>query len=650
MSLLDHILGKPLASTDEEGQKIGVAAGIPVLGLDGLSSAAYGPEAALAILVPLGMVGIRYIVPISAVILALLGILYLSYRQTIAAYPQGGGSYTVARENLGVRAGLLAAAALMVDYILNVAVGISAGIGALVSAVPAMHAHILLLCLVTLALITLVNLRGLRESGIAFGLPTYLFAGTLLIAIAIGLFKALSEHGHLAPVVPPPPLPAAAAGVTLWLLMRSFASGCTAMTGVEAVSNAVGAFREPAVKNAQRTLTAIVVLLALLLAGIAFLSRAYGIGAMNQADPAYQSVLSQMVAAVMGRGAFYYVTIAAVLAVLALSANTSFAGFPRLCRLVAEDNFLPHSFANVGRRLVFSNGIAVLAALSAGILIIFGGITDRLIPLFAVGAFGAFTLSQMGMVVHWMRHRARGSGLSMLVNGVGAAATAAALAVILVAKFVEGAWMTVVLIPVILAIFLAVRRHYDYVQRRIRCGHPLDLRNLTQPIVIVPVSEWTNVTERAVRFAMRLSTEVIAVHVAVRVDEDIAALRAKWHWAVEGPASQIDLAPPRLAILPSPYRRLFIPLLDFVGDVRARHPDRVIAVIIPELVETHWWENLLHNHRATVLKGLLLLRGGQRVVVINVPWYLDDTLAAQAVAVARPAAAGSVDASTPGSR
>jgi amino acid transporter len=623
MSILDRILGKPLATWEAEDEKISVFAGIPILGLDGLSSAAYGPEAALAILIPLGAAGLSYIGPITLVILAILIVLYLSYRQTISAYPKGGGSYTVARENLGVSAGLLAAAALMLDYILNVAVGISAGIGALVSAVPALHSHILALCLATLVLITLVNLRGLRESGVAFAAPTYLFVGSLAVILVIGIVQAVMHGGKPVAVVPPPALPAATAGYSFWLIMRSFASGCTAMTGVEAVSNGVSAFAEPAVENAQRTLTAIVGILALLLAGIAYLAHAYGVGAMDQLSPGYQSIISQLTAAVVGRGVLYYVTLGSVLAVLTLSANTSFAGFPRLCRLIAEDGYLPHGFANVGRRLVYSYGIIILAVLSGLLLILFGGITDRLIPLFAVGAFGAFTLSQAGMVVHWRRKGGSHSGIARIVNGVGALATAVALAVILIAKFVEGAWITIVIIPTILALFAAVRRHYDHVARATACFRPMNFTRMDAPMVIVPIKDWSTVAERALRFAMRLSPDVIAVHIVI--SEDVAdALTDCWQDNVEQPAKRANLTPPVLKVIASPYRRLFKPMLDYINELKREHPDRILAVVVPELVEHHWLSLLLHNHRATSLKACLWLYGDARTVVINVPWYLHE--------------------------
>ena len=623
MSLADKLLGRPLSSAQAEEEKIGVWAGIPILGLDGLSSSAYGPEAALTLLVPLGAVGLAWIGPITLVILGLLLLLYLSYRQTIGAYPLGGGSYTVAKENLGTRFGLLAAAALMIDYILNVAVGISAGVGALVSAVPALHPHILLLCLAILAVIVFVNLRGTRESGLAFGLPTYLFVASLGLVLVAGVVEALLHGGHPRPVVAPPRLGPPLQAASLWLLMRSFASGCTAMTGVEAVSNGVKYFKLPTVPNARRTLTAIVALLGLLLGGIAYLARAYHVGAMDQEQPGYQSVLSQLVGAVAGRGAIYYVTLASILTVLALSANTSFAGFPRLCRIVSEDGFLPRSFGTVGRRLVYSNGIAVLAVLSGVLLILFRGITDRLIPLFAVGAFGAFTLSQAGMVVHWRR---AGGGaharMAMAINGVGAAATGIALAVILVAKFVEGAWMTVVLVPAILALFAGVKRHYRRVLRQIACLRPLDFSGLEPPIVVVPIETWNMLSVKALRFGLRISDDVRAVHVGVS-EEKRQALREQWDLDVEQPAQREGRPAPCLIVLSSPYRRLFLPLIDFVKQLGKENPTREIAVLIPELVERRWYEAFLHNHRAEVLKARLLLEDLERVALVNIPWYLE---------------------------
>jgi amino acid transporter len=621
VSFVDKLLGKALRSSQAEEEKIGVWAGIPILGLDGLSSSAYGPEAALTLLVPLGAAGLAFIGPITLVILGLLLLLYLSYRQTIGAYPQGGGSYTVAKENLGTRAGLLAAAALMIDYILNVAVGISAGVAALVSAVPSLHRHTLLLCLAILAVISVVNLRGMREPGLAFGLPTYLFIASLGLVLIVGVVEALLHGGHPRPLAPLPPLGPPIQAASLWLLMRSFASGCTAMTGVEAVSNGVKYFEQPTVPNARRTLTAIVAILGLLLGGIAYLARAYHLGAMDQEKPGYQSVLSQLVAAVAGRGVIYYVTLASILAVLALSANTSFADFPRLCRIISEDGFLPRSFGTVGRRLVYSNGILVLAVLSGVLLILFGGITDRLIPLFAVGAFSAFTLSQAGMVMHWRRAGGPHSKVAMAINGLGAVATGVALAVILVAKFAEGAWMTVVLVPVILALFAGVKRHYRRVLRQIACLRPLDFAGLEPPVVVVPIETWNMLSAKALRFGLRISNDVRAVHVGVS-EAKRQALQEQWDLDVEQPARRDGRQAPRLIVLPSPYRRYFLPLIDFVRQLEKDNPASEIAVIIPELVERHWYEAFLHNHRAEVLKARLLLEDLERVALVNIPWYL----------------------------
>jgi amino acid transporter len=624
MPLTDILFGRHLA-TDEEGeQRVGVLAGIPMLGLDALSSAAYGPEAALALLIPLGTRGPSYIGPISGVIIALLAVVYFSYRQTIAAYPHGGGSYTVAKENLGTTAGLLAAAALMLDYVLVVAVGISAGVGALISAIPALQPYTLALCLGILTLITVVNLRGVRESGIAFMLPTYLFTVTLLAVIAIGIVKTVLAGGQSPqPVDAPAPLGAPESAAGLWILMRSFASGCTAMTGVEAVSNGVSAFREPAVPHAQRTLTAIIVLLAVLLAGIAFLCWAYDIGATDPDKQRYDSTLSQLTAAVVGRGLFYYVTIGSVLCVLALSANTGFADFPRLCRVIAMDGFLPHSFSHRGRRLVYSSGILVLAGLAAVLLIAFGGITDNLIPLFAVGAFLAFTLSQAGMVAHWAKLGGPGWRTSFAINAAGAASTAVALTIVAVSKFVDGAWVVILLIPCLVFLFLSVRSHYRYVGREVATAAPLDACGLEPLVVLLPIRGWSAITRKALRLAMKISPNIYALHVAD--DEDtMADLEDTWEQRVRDPATAAGVAPPKLIIIYSPYRKLFGPLKQVVTDLQKAHPNRDLAVMVPELVPTRWYHFLLHNQTASVIKAYLLFSGFRRVVVINVPWYLSE--------------------------
>jgi amino acid transporter len=620
MSLFHFVAGKPLATSEERAEHIGPISGIPVFGLDALSSAAYGPEAALTLLIPLGMLGIAYIVPISFAIIALLAIVYFSYRQTIDAYPNGGGSYTVAHENLGENAGLLAAAALMIDYILNAAVGISAGVEALTSAFPSLLPHTLAFCLAILVILTVINMRGTKDTGVAFLIPTYMFIATLLVVIGVGAVRAIVAHGHPVPVIAPPHLQVATSMFSLWLLAKVFSSGCTAMTGVEAVSNGVAAFREPTQVNAKRTLTIIIVLLIVFLAGIALLCRAYDIGATDPTSNGYQSILSQLISAVMGRGWFYYVGSASILAVLALSANTSYADFPRLARAIAMHDYLPHVFKIRGRRLLYSHGIIALVGFTAALLIAFGGITDRLIPLFAIGAFLAFTLSQAGMVMHWRRLGGKGAFRRMVINGVGAVATGITLIVVLVAKFSAGAWIVAILIPVLIFIMLAVKRHYRSVDHAIVIESPIRVENLTPPLVIVPLDRWTRITEKGLRFAMKISDEVEAVHVDAEDCRD--EVNAMWQRNVATPIAQAGLSVPKLILLSSPYRFVLLPLLEHILQVEKNHPDRQIAVLVPELVVKHWWHTPLHNQRAQVLKLLLLVRGNQRVIVINIPWYL----------------------------
>jgi amino acid transporter len=622
MELVEVLLGPALATEDEKAERIGPAKGIPIFGLDALSSVAYGPEAALTLLIPLGMAGIGYIVPISASIIILLTIVYFSYRQTIMAYPQGGGSYTVASENLGVWPGLLAAASLMVDYVLTAAVGISAGVGALVSAVPSLQPYTLPMCLGILVLLTLINLRGVRETGGVFLFPTYLFIACLLAAIILGLAKTLAAGGHPVPVVAAPKLhgPVEAAGA--WLLLRAFSSGCTAMTGVEAVSNGVMAFREPSSKTARTTLTITVGVLIAMLAGLAFLVRAYGIGATPPGEPGYDSVLSQLIAAIAGKSVFYWVSIGAILVVLSLSANTAFADFPRLSRAIAQNGFLPHPLALRGRRLVFEKGIYALALLAGGLLILFGGITDRLIPLYAVGAFMAFTLSQAGMVMHWKRVGGRGFRRNMMVNGLGATATAITVAVVLMTKFIEGAWITLLLIPGLILMMRSVKRHYDRVAREIDTRAPANAEGLRPPLVVLPMERWNIVTANAIRFAWTISPDVRALH--IECEEETGELCQRWAELVEAPARQAGLPPPELVLLKSPFRWVIGPIVDWVVGFEKDNPDRSVTVLVPELVESRWYYNLLHNNRSEILKAMLLFKGNQRINVVTIPWHLED--------------------------
>ncbi len=618
MRTLDLLFGRPLPTSEERAEQIGPSAGLPIFGLDALSSAAYGPEAALTLLIPLGVTGVHHIVRVTTAIIILLIIVYFSYRQTIEAYPHGGGSYTVATENLGKGPGLLAAAALMIDYILTAAVGISAGVGALISAVPSLHQHTLVICLGILLILTLVNMRGVRDTGVAFLVPTYLFLGTLLIVILLGGFHVLVDKGHPVPVVPPPALPPVTTALTWWLLLKVFSSGCTAMTGVEAVSNGVMAFREPTTKNAKTTLTIIIALLIVLLAGIAFLCRAYGIGATDPGSAGYQSVLSQLTAAVAGKGIFYWITIGSILLVLSLSANTAFADFPRLTRAIALNNYLPHVFILRGRRLLFSYGIVALVIFTGALLILFGGVTDRLIPLYAIGAFLAFTLSQAGMVVHWYK-QGNATG-RMIVNGIGAAATGLTLLVVLVAKFLDGAWVTALLVPAMILLMSLVRKHYDHTSKETAYPLPLRVDGLRPPRMIIPMDKWNRISEKGLRFALAISPDVEVVHVECGEDED--SVCQQWDEMVMPPIRAAGLPEPRLTTIKSPYRFVIQPFVDHVLAEQKKSGDRQIAVLVPELVVKHWYENLLHNQRANMLKLMLLVRGNEKVIVINIPWYL----------------------------
>ena len=621
MSLLDKILGRPLASWEKEKESLSVWTGVPVLGLDALASTGYGPEAGLTILLPLGLLGLKYFPIIVIIIVVKLLTLYLSYRQTAAAYPGGGGAYIVASDNLGKRCGVWSAVMLLLDYLLNVCVGIAAGIGAVVSAVPVLQPYVLTLCLVVLVTITFLNLRGVRQTGLTFVGPVAVFVLFMGAALLIGLVKVWLSGGHPQPIMPPPPIPPATASVNPWILLAAFANGATALTGIEAVSNGVPLFRKPTVPNAQWTLTIIMLILGSFLLAIAYLCPAYHIGAMDENQPGYQSILSQIVAAVAGRGVFYYIALCSIFIVLTYSAQTSFADFPRVCRLLAENSFLPLYFAKRGRRLVFSHGIIFLAVISGLLLIAFGGVTDALIPLFAVGAFGAFFFSQAGMVVHWLRKKGRGYRTKLIYNGLGAITTGAALVIIVSAKFFEGAWMTVLFIPVLTLLLFAINRHYQKLARVVEQPLELQAAKMQPPLVLIPFSGWNRVSERAVRFGLLMSDDVTAIHVSAW-EKDDPNLREIWAEKVEKPAEAANFAVPRLLIIPSPYRSIEVPIINFIKKIRKKEPERLVAVIIPELVEPHWYEYILHNLHAARLRASIFKERDRRTVVINAPWYL----------------------------
>ena len=441
-----------------------------------------------------------------------------------------------------------------------------------------------------------------------------------MIVIGVGAWQVLHSGGHPHPVTPLPAIPAPIALVSWWLIAKVFSSGCTAMTGVEAVSNGVMAFRDDTRRNAKITLTIIIVLLAALLAGIALLCRAYGIAATDPGSRGYESVLSMLTRAVMGHGWFYYVTIASVLLVLALSANTAFADFPRLTRAIALDDYMPRVFLLRGRRLLYSWGIYVLVALTALLLIVFGGITDRLIPLFAIGAFMAFTLSQAGMVMHWKR---RGNApVHMFVNGLGAVATGITAVVVLVAKFVEGAWITALLIVAMILLMRAVKRHYVRVNREVDLDRPIVPAEVTEPIVVLPIDRWSRISEKALSFALSMSNDIRCLHVQTSDEPD--EICRDWERDVAAPLRAAGRCVPKLEILQSPFRYVLAPVIDYVLKAERESSFHKICVLVPELVVRHWWQNLLHNRRADMLKVILLMRGNRRIIVINIPWYLED--------------------------
>jgi amino acid transporter len=629
MRLADFLFGRPIPTDEDEVERVGPLAGVGILGLDALASAAYGPEALLTALIPLGAAASGYLTPLSVIIIVLLVVLGVSYSQTVKAYPNGGGAYTVAQENLGVRASLVAAAALSLDYVLNVAVAISAGVGALTSVFPAVLPHSLGACLAVLGLLTLINLRGVRSTGVAVLVPTYLFIVCLLGVLVWGLL------GHAVPApAPNPHADRAALGPAssvssgwplTWLLLEAFANGCTAMTGVEAVSNGVPIFKRPSVVGARRTLILIVTILISLLAGIAFLARKNGIVATPPGVPGYESVLSQITASVLGRGALYHLTMGSIILVLGLSANTSFADFPRVCRLLARDKFLPEPFVHRGRRLAFSHGIWVLAALSAILLITFDGITDHLIPLFALGALSAFTMSQVGMVAHCRKLAGGAARFAGAINLLGAIATGSMLAIVLVSKLSHGAWISIVLVGGMLLLFRAIRRHYDFIATATETPATLEVGPLDPPVAVVPMRRWDAVSIKALLVAMGISREVIVVQ-ALLGDREVDDLRPRWPELVEQPAQRLGVPAPVLVVRHSEYRSVFTPLLDVVDEIATRNAGRPIAVVVPELVEARWYQYFLHGQTAPLLRHQLRARGGPHLVIVNTPWFLRDWL------------------------
>jgi amino acid transporter len=603
MSILKRlIVGAPMPLAQARHERLSKTVALAVFSSDAMSSVAYATEEILLILVLAGTAAAHLTVPIALAIAGLLVVVSVSYQQTIHAYPSGGGSYIVARANLGSTAGLVAAGALLIDYVLTVSVSVAAGVAALTSAVPWLLTHRVLLGVVFTAAIAYANLRGVRESGRVFAVPTYLFIVTFSVLVGTGLFRWLT--GTLPAAAAASETVAATQTLTWFLVLRAFASGCTALTGVEAISNGVPAFKHPEARNAAITMGWMAAVLGTLFIGVSVLAAALGITPL-----ADETVVSQVARRLFGDGFFYFLIQGSTTLILVLAANTSFADFPRLNSLLARDRYAPRQFRTLGDRLVFSNGILILAGLAAALIVVFGGDTHALIPLYAVGVFISFTLSQAGMVRHWLTDGGAGWRWRLGVNGVGALVTGAVTVVIAVTKFTHGAWIVVLLIPLLVLGFRAIHRHYDTV------AHELSLEHLVEepPVnntVLVLVGDLHMGVVKALRYAQSLSPSPKAVYVEL---DPSATARLEERWSKGGCGVP-------LVVLASPYRSMLRPLLDYIGRIRERDENSVVTIVIPEFVPRQWWQHLLHNQTALLVKGALLFRRG--VVVVDVPFHL----------------------------
>lgn len=602
MSLKSFLIGSPIETIKEKHERLSKTMGLAVFSSDPLSSVAYGTEEILFALVIGGAAFLNYLVPISVVIVILVAIVATSYYQTIHAYSSGGGAYIVAKDNLGNYPGLVAGAALLIDYVLTVTVSVSAGIAAITSAFPVMRTHTVLLCLFAILFITIINLRGVRESGRIFSIPVYLFIGSLLFLIGASLTKSFSSpHIHhnefketTSNILP------------VFIILRAFASGCATLTGIEAISNGVRAFKSPEAKNAGITLVWMALTLSVLTIGIAYFAHYYAILPNEN-----ETVLSQLARTIFSKGIVYYTIQFATALILILAANTSYADFPRLSSIMASDRYLPRQLSNRGDKLVFSNGILILGLLSALLLVLFRGDTHSLIPLYAVGVFTAFTLSQAGMVIHWIKDKGKGWFKSTLINGVGAVVTGIVLVIIAVEKFSHGAWMVLIAIPVLVLLTRKVHQHYFSVAEQLSLESCIPgEKEYGHHSVIIPLSGIQQAVINAIKYAKALSDDVVAVYVCIDPVET-EKIKVKWDKHCIGVP---------LLILESPYRSITEPLIDYIEEVRSRYKEGVITVVLPEFVPSKWWHHLLHNQTALFIKGILLFKKG--VVSTSVPFHL----------------------------
>lgn len=589
MSFKRILIGTPIETIKEKHERLTKIMGLAVFSSDPLSSVAYGTEEILFALVLGGAALLNYSVPIAIAIVILVAIVATSYYQTIHAYSSGGGAYIVAKENLGTYPGLVAGAALLIDYVLTVTVSVAAGIAAVTSAFPALRTHTVLLCLLAILFIAIMNLRGVRESGRIFSIPVYLFIGSLLILIGASLTKSFSLSPHQYTEIKE----TTSNIFPVFIILRAFASGCATLTGIEAISNGVRAFKPPEAKNAGITLLWMAFTLGVLTIGIAYFSNYYGILPNKN-----ETVLSQLARTVFSKGLVYYTIQFSTALVLVLAANTSFADFPRLSSIMANDRYLPRQLSNRGDKLVFSNGILILGFLSALLIMLFRGDTHSLIPLYAVGVFTAFTLSQTGMVRHWMKNKGKGWFKSALINGVGAVVTGIVLVIIAVEKFKHGAWIVLIAIPALVLLTKKIHQHYLTIAEQLSLQCVNEAKEYEHHSVIVPISGMQQAVIGAIKYAKALSDDVAAVYVCIDPIET-EKVKTKWNNSCMG-------AP--LIVLDSPYRSVIEPLIDYIDEVRNIYRHGIITVVLPEFVPSKWWQHILHNQTALFIKGVLLFK------------------------------------------
>lgn len=600
----NKLVGSPISSASAGEERLSKKRALAVFSSDALSSVAYATEETLNVLVFAGSAALIASMPISIAIVCLIMIVVSSYRQTIKEYPSGGGAYTVAKENLGEMAGLTAGAALLIDYVLTVAVSVAAGVDAITSAFPTLLDHKVALSIISISILTIGNLRGIRESAAIFALPTYAFIISLFVLLGVGLYKlVMGSFTH----VPPPVLPIQHP-LTLFLLLRAFSSGCTAVTGVEAISNGVPAFKYPESRNAALTLTIMAFILSTTFLGITFLSHFHGI-----IPSASETVLSQLARSIFGTTWFYFCVQFTTAGILILAANTSFADFPRLASLLAKDRYLPRQLASLGDRLVFSNGIVMLGGLSCLLIVIFRSSVTGLIPLYAVGVFLSFTLSQAGMVIHWLRDRSKGWMRSASINAFGCLVTALVTIVFAATKFLQGAWVIVFLIPLLIFLFFRINKHYLSVSKQLSLigADPANFAGGIKHTVLVPISGVHKGVIGALRYAQSIAADVRAVYVEI---DPATTLRLQEEWQRWGRGVP-------LVILKSPYRSIITPFLSYVDEVEDLQQDDIVTIVIPEFVTARWWEGLFHNQTAFLIRAALLFKHGK--VVTSVRYHLD---------------------------